>query len=57
MTWKMKICCDMMQESMDYDQIRISEDIGAWLPLHNGSCSIDYCPWCGKKIRFRKVEE
>ncbi|MBR6911161.1 MAG: hypothetical protein IKN41_04820 [Candidatus Methanomethylophilaceae archaeon] len=57
MTWKMKICCDMMQESMDYDQVRISEDIGAWLPLHNGSCSIDYCPWCGKKIRFRKVEE
>lgn len=52
--YKLDVCCDMMQEGIDYDQVRIRDGSTAVLPLHNGTCDINYCPWCGKHIRFKR---
>jgi len=54
--WRLKVCCDMMQEGLDYNQVVVTEGPMAVLPLHNGSCSMDYCPWCGRKIEFRRED-
>lgn len=59
MTWKLDVCCDMMQEGLDYNQIVVTDGpmaIRTMLPLANGSCSINYCPWCGRHIKFKKEE-
>lgn len=64
--WRVEICCDMMAEDMAYT----AECKGGVLmmdpeepvlytfgPKPGCSCQIDYCPWCGRKLRFVKAEE
>ena len=60
--WKLEVCCDMMEEDMTCGGGVLMQDpeepmLYTFGPRPGCSCQIDYCPWCGRKLRFVRTEE
>ncbi len=57
--WKLKICCDMMEEDRTCGGGVLLQDpyeprMITFGPKPGNSCQIDYCPWCGRIIEFTR---
>lgn len=60
----MNICCDEMEEELGAPDNGVMNDgFNTYITYSNDKdkgikiCSIDYCPWCGRKITFNKVRD
>jgi len=58
--WRIIDCCEPMLENLQSpdDGITFDEECGPVI-THKGEhvVSIGYCPWCGRHIEVRKVDE
>ena len=63
--WEMRVCCDRMGDELGTpgngvlvtDEPRALLTYGDRLTGRVLVCDMDYCPWCGRKIRFHRREE
>lgn len=65
--WKLQICCDQMDFMVGKEIVKIYKhpkydgpgfEPSAYIDTTNDyAIDLDYCPWCGKIITFRRGEE
>lgn len=59
MTWNLQICCEPMEEAVQYKDVLVDEREPTLFTVfdNKNTASLSYCPWCGKIISFRRDEE